>query len=230
MRIAEIIYSIQGEGIHQGLPTVFVRLQGCNLASAGNCCSYCDTAYAQDENKKVENLNVDQVIQRIVKLNPRPGARICITGGEPLFHPEVEKLVATLNKFNYFIEIFTNGTIPRPLWWTRVASWIADIKCPSAGVKVPYSESWFETRTTDQVKLTVADDDDLKFAHEIVNKCACRNPQVIVSPVFPLGADRDLLTPSTQKWMQTVVEFCKDRNVRYSLQIHKIVWGNRIGV
>jgi 7-carboxy-7-deazaguanine synthase len=54
MRICEIFYSLQGEGINQGRPTAFVRLAGCNLA-----CSWCDTAHAQDPKSGKEVRTVD---------------------------------------------------------------------------------------------------------------------------------------------------------------------------
>ncbi len=38
LQLAEIFYSIQGEGEHTGKPAVFVRLAGCNLS-----CDFCDT-------------------------------------------------------------------------------------------------------------------------------------------------------------------------------------------
>ncbi|MCH7571153.1 MAG: 7-carboxy-7-deazaguanine synthase QueE, partial [Deltaproteobacteria bacterium] len=40
MRLAEIFYSIQGEGRLLGMPSVFVRTSGCNLR-----CVWCDTPY-----------------------------------------------------------------------------------------------------------------------------------------------------------------------------------------
>ena len=37
----EIFHSIQGEGVSQGTPCVFLRLAGCNLA-----CSWCSIIHA----------------------------------------------------------------------------------------------------------------------------------------------------------------------------------------
>ncbi|MCZ6639200.1 MAG: 7-carboxy-7-deazaguanine synthase QueE, partial [Candidatus Dadabacteria bacterium] len=41
MKISEIFFSLQGEGLEIGLPTVFVRLFACDLR-----CTWCDTMYA----------------------------------------------------------------------------------------------------------------------------------------------------------------------------------------
>ena len=41
LQLAEIFYSLQGEGTWTGMPAVFVRLAGCNLS-----CAFCDTDYA----------------------------------------------------------------------------------------------------------------------------------------------------------------------------------------
>ena len=46
--INEIYLSLQGESAFAGLPCVFIRLTACNLR-----CSYCDTAYAFTEGKKM---------------------------------------------------------------------------------------------------------------------------------------------------------------------------------
>ena len=40
MKVAEIFYSIQGEGMLAGVPSVFLRTSGCNLR-----CTWCDTPY-----------------------------------------------------------------------------------------------------------------------------------------------------------------------------------------
>ena len=49
MRIVEIFYSLQGEGVLAGVPSVFIRTAGCNLA-----CRWCDTLYARDPQAGME--------------------------------------------------------------------------------------------------------------------------------------------------------------------------------
>ena len=65
--INEIYLSIQGESTFAGLPCVFVRLSACNLR-----CSYCDTAYAFTEGKKV---SLDEIRGEVDRL--RPAATHC---------------------------------------------------------------------------------------------------------------------------------------------------------
>ena len=58
--INEIYLSIQGESTFAGLPCVFVRFTACNLR-----CSYCDTAYAFIEGKK---MSLGEIRERIAEL------------------------------------------------------------------------------------------------------------------------------------------------------------------
>ena len=74
MKISEIFYSIQGEGIEIGTPTVFLRLFACDLR-----CSWCDTMYAV-EGRDFRELSIKEVYNEISKHNCK---RVCITGGEP---------------------------------------------------------------------------------------------------------------------------------------------------
>lgn len=229
MRVNEIFYSIQGEGVYQGLPTVFVRLQGCNLLP--NFCSYCDTKYAQSENGGEEK-SVEEVVQNVIKLYPYQMGWGCITGGEPLFQPDVlEQLVRELKKQQYHIEVETNGSLPKPRWWALIDSWCADIKCPSSGVAGVSREEWFKVRPQDQVKFVVGTEEDLKFADGMIRKHIADNPIVLVSPVFPEnyneGGDGICIK---WDWLQRCVEFAKERRVRFSLQWHKVVWGDQKGV
>ena len=63
MRVSEIFYSVQGEGIQIGLPTIFLRLFGCDLR-----CMWCDTMYAV-EGTDFKNVDVEQVKKQKIQIN-----------------------------------------------------------------------------------------------------------------------------------------------------------------
>jgi 7-carboxy-7-deazaguanine synthase len=62
LAVNEIYVSLQGESTFAGLPCVFVRLTACNLR-----CSYCDTAYAFREGRKMALEEVCAEVQRLAK-------------------------------------------------------------------------------------------------------------------------------------------------------------------
>jgi len=95
MRIAEIFYSLQGEGPAMGRPATFIRLAGCNLA-----CQGCDTHL-----KSWEEHSPRWVQDKI------QGKRVVISGGEPTQQmSELSELIALLRKDGIEIHIETNGT------------------------------------------------------------------------------------------------------------------------
>lgn len=72
--VNEIYLSLQGESTFAGLPCVFVRLTACNLR-----CSYCDTAYAFTEGRKMAVAEVRVEIHRLAQ--PFQGKSISLTPG-----------------------------------------------------------------------------------------------------------------------------------------------------
>lgn len=230
MRINEVFYSIQGEGVYQGIPTVFIRLQGCSLLTK---CNYCDTSYAWDSNDGKE-MEVKDIVNEVSKLSSHYNDWVCITGGEPLWQgDELEELVRELKKVGYRITVETNGSFPLPRWWTLVDSWCADIKCPSSGVCGVSKDIWIQTRLQDQVKFVVGTREDLGFVKTILDKHKASNPTVLISPITGILLNKKEGTIEeywSKEWLQEVAEFCKENKVRFSLQWHKIVWGNKKGV
>ena len=83
--IAELFYSIQGEGTWTGTPAVFVRLAGCNLN-----CRFCDTDYALRA-----FASPGEIVTQVRELG---GAcpMVVLTGGEPLAQRESSDLIAAL--------------------------------------------------------------------------------------------------------------------------------------
>ncbi len=212
LKVNEIFPSLQGEGVYTGIPTVFVRLQGCNLA-----CTWCDTKYAWGNTGK--RWEIEDIADKCADLAKGASYEkwICITGGEPLFQPdsELHALVVKLNYYGFKTEIETNGTYPKPKWWRLVDSWVADLKCPSSGFESDVAE-WMDTREQDQVKLVLQGIDDLEYARLIIRSNTMVKPTILVSPVW-----------DSIGWMQEVWSFCvEERKVRLSIQIHKVVWGS----
>ena len=104
LQLAEIFYSVQGEGMWTGTPAIFVRLAGCNLS-----CSFCDTDYALKF-----FASVDEVVARV---REEGGAcpTVILTGGEPLAQQETRALIDALRADGRRVHIESNGTMPTDL-------------------------------------------------------------------------------------------------------------------
>src|SRR3989442_5688213 len=84
LKIAELFYSVQGEGSLVGVPSIFVRTSGCNLR-----CSWCDTPYTS-WNPEGDDLSLAVILDRAAQF---PAARhVVITGGEPMIAPGIVEL------------------------------------------------------------------------------------------------------------------------------------------
>jgi 7-carboxy-7-deazaguanine synthase len=153
---------------------------------------------------------------------------VCITGGEPLFQrDEVGDLVKLLHEREYKVEIETNGSFPSPTWSGAVDSWCVDMKCPASDMQDKNLEVWFGARPQDQIKFVVADEADLAFTGALLDKHKGAKSVILISPVLNLltispSGKKDYLIPGA--WLQRCVEFVKERNLRLSLQIHKVIW------
>jgi len=110
-QLAEIFYSVQGEGTWVGTPAVFVRLAGCNLS-----CAFCDTDYSLKF-----FATTDEIIAR-VRAEGDDCPMIVLTGGEPFAQRETPVLVEALRNDGRRIHIESNGTIavdlPAHVWLT----------------------------------------------------------------------------------------------------------------
>lgn len=120
-RVNEIFLSVQGEGIHVGERTVFLRLYGCPLR-----CVWCDQpeALATSGVGRFETMSPDAVRDRI--LHDPSVRRLCLTGGEPLIAPaeSLAWLLEELRAAGWWISVETSGArVVEPLlplidFWT----------------------------------------------------------------------------------------------------------------
>ncbi|MCG7844253.1 MAG: radical SAM protein [Methanomassiliicoccales archaeon] len=207
--VNEIFLSVQGEGRTMGLPTVFVRLSGCNLD-----CRWCDTRYASESG---EELSMGQVLERV----ERHGVRhVCLTGGEPLHQEGSRELIVALLSAGKHVALETNGSISLHGLPEHPGLLISmDYKCPSSGEEESMClENLGLLTQKDQLKFVVSDIIDLERAEAVVRKYRPNCP-VIFTPVGGLS-------------LEPVVQFVLSRGleVRVLPQLHKIIWGDRRGV
>jgi len=203
MKISEIFLSIQGEGIETGLPTIFIRLSGCNLK-----CSWCDTK----ENFNEKSMNIFQILKRCKEFKIK---RVSITGGEPLVQKEecIELMKLLINN-GFGIIIETNGSIDISNIPKKTIISL-DIKCPSSKMqnKMFYNNLKF-IRKNDQVKFVIGNKEDYKFAKRIIKKYRLETrTNVIFQPEYKSNF--------VKKLSENIL---KDKlEVRLGLQIHKII-------
>src|SRR5262249_14224092 len=155
--VHEIYRSLQGESTFAGLPCVFVRLTACHLR-----CVYCDTPHAFAQG---EALGLDEIVARVHELGD---LLVEITGGEPLFQPEVYPLMAGLADAGKTVLLETSGAIDIAAVDPRVHV-ILDIKTPGSGeVEANVWSNLARLKPADEVKVVVCDRADFDWAVDIV--------------------------------------------------------------
>lgn len=213
MKISEIFYSIQGEGIEIGLPTVFVRLFACDLR-----CDWCDTMYAV-EGGDFKGMSVNEVRNIIQTFKCK---RICITGGEPLLQrKELEELANNLARDGYSILLETSGhKNPPAIFWTDSCVISMDCKCPSSKMEDKMDFGLFEKlRRKDQLKFVIKDRVDYEYAKSIL-----KGHEIEASIIFQPVHGTNL------KWLAEKVIEDRLEDIRILPQLHKIIWGEKRGV
>ena len=206
LAVNEIFRSLQGETSTAGLPSVFVRLTGCNLE-----CAYCDTPGARSGGVEME---ISEILGKIEEFPWFD--HVTVTGGEPLLQPDVIILLKDILHRGWKCQLETNGSFLIRDVPPGVRK-IVDVKTPSSG-----EGDSFEMRNLkyledgDEVKFVISTPDDYEFAADFTRKyLAGKKPSVCFSPVF------GTLDPA----------FLADRilrdglPVRLNLQLHRMLWG-----
>jgi 7-carboxy-7-deazaguanine synthase len=132
--VSEIFYSLQGEGMLAGVPSIFIRLAGCPLR-----CRWCDTRYAWDEFAGT-HCDVAEIVQAVRQWSCR---FVVITGGEPMIYRNLSELVRQLKADETHITVETAGI-----------AYIPDMPCDLMSISPKLSNS-----TPDDPKLASVHDD-----------------------------------------------------------------------
>ena len=231
--INEIYLSLQGESTFAGLPCVFVRLTACNLR-----CSYCDTAYAFTEGRK---MTLPEITARVEELGRGYGKGpdairlplVELTGGEPLLQKNSLPLMKALCEAGFTVLVETSGAIDIAPVDARVRR-IMDLKCPSSGECGRNRwENLAHLKSSDEIKFVIGTFQDYDWARETIaaRQLAGICPILFswVSPLLPHQQDKSLKkvpegqTPISRR--ELVEKITADAlPVRFQLQMHKFIW------
>ena len=209
LRLTEIFFSLQGEAARAGLPTVFVRLTGCPLR-----CVWCDTTYSFSGG---EPATIDSILARVASY---PARQVCVTGGEPLAQKECLPLLSALCDAGYEVSLETSGALDIAGVDPRVAR-VMDLKAPDSGEG---DENRWENlgllTPRDEIKIVIASRTDYEWARDLIRE----HRLDALCPVL-LSPAQGLVDPTA------LAEWILDDglNVRFQLQLHKLLWGSAKG-
>ncbi len=219
LKLTEIFYSLQGEALTAGLPTIFIRLTGCPLR-----CVYCDTEYAFTGG---ERLGLDEIMAHVHAFNCK---RICLTGGEPLAQPNAIALMTLLLSQNYEISLETAGALSVADVPVAVSK-VMDIKTPSSGECDKNLWGNIDYLTPhDQLKFVIMNRADYDWSKQILAQYQLdkKVDTVWFSPMFNVYADRSPEVPSLATELAEWI-LADALPVRFQLQLHKIIWADAKG-
>ena len=229
MLISEIFYSIQGEGVLTGVPSVFVRTSGCNLR-----CNWCDTPYAS-WNPEGEQRSVAQVLAEIKNY---PSKHVVLTGGEPMIAKDVAVLAKEIKAIGHHITIETAATVMPAGIACDLASLSPKLlnSAPDARLSVTWRKKHEATRWQPDVVRAWIDAYPYQFKFVVAHPMDVDEVEgMLTSLDRDIPRDRVLLMPegttldairARAGWLG---ELCKARGYRYAHRLHIELYGNKRG-
>ena len=227
MNIAELFYSIQGEGLLAGVPSVFSSTSGCNMR-----CAWCDTPYTSWA-PEGEDIPLGRILDYV---DEHSSGYVAITGGEPMIAIGMTELTQRLRAMDQHITVETAGTVYSP------------VECDLMSISPKLSNSTPRERDGgrwasrhDQLRIQPGVLMRLTAEYEYQLKFVVTSPEdlpEIQALARMVGAppDRVLLMPEgidaatlhdRAVWL---AEICKEEGFRYCPRLHIELYGNRRGV
>ena len=219
MVVNEIFYSLQGEGLLAGTPSVFIRLAGCPLR-----CKWCDTQYAWGAGEG-EEIPVSEIVNKIVHW---PCRYVVITGGEPMLNPQLPDLARAIKERNKRITIETAGI-----------KFVAGLACDLMSVSPKLSNSTQSgenpvlqyissvkqliRRYPYQLKFVVDSPDDLPEIQEAVEQIGGVSAEKVM--LMPQAKKRDELIAKSPM----VAQLCTETGYCFCQRLHILLYDGAKG-
>jgi 7-carboxy-7-deazaguanine synthase len=225
VRVSEIFYSLQGEGMLVGMPSVFVRLAGCPLR-----CRWCDTRYAWDYSAG-QDLEPDQIVEQVDRW---PCNFVVLTGGEPMVGPDLSiragfaDLTHRLKTAGKHITIETAGVLFLP-----------DLACDLMSISPKLA---FQMEDAESVGSDLQAIRRLIQAYPYQLKFVVESPEEIteirraLSALGPVATERVMLMPQAATRGQLedrspmVAQLCKEAGLRFGPRLHIQLWSDQRGI
>ena len=222
-----------------GVPSVFVRLGGCNLMCGGMGTQFdkelhneatwrCDTieVWMKAQSKPVEEILNEECVNAI-----KNGAHVVITGGEPMMQQTaVSKFVEYIwNNIDQdaYIEMETNGTIePTEETLRYIDQFNCSPKLSNSGndKSMTYNERVITklNKSHTMFKFVIANEKDWNEVSELYLPLVDKYKVWLM----PAGENQELLSQNKRY----VAELARDNHLRFSTRLHIEIWNQKTGV
>ena len=237
--VAEIFGpTIQGEGPHVGMQTLFVRVAGCDFK-----CAWCDSKFAWKIDGSIKRYGTKELADILVQeCNNSKCSNVVLTGGNPCLY-DFKQVIDILHNNNITVDIETQGS--------KMSDWLLDVDLLVISPKAPSSKQPDVYKTVNEymkllssikqkvaIKIPVFNEEDFEFAMKYY---------ALVDYYREIGVDIDLYlsvgnTNTTEagdiskrvlsdyeKLINMVANSYMER-VFILPQVHTLVWGNKQGV
>ncbi|WP_412972846.1 7-carboxy-7-deazaguanine synthase QueE [Glaciecola sp. MF2-115] len=218
LKVNEVFESLQGEGSFTGVPSIFVRLQGCPVG-----CSWCDTKHTWEISLDDET-DANDVMQQdfessqwftateasLFELFEKHGYKakhIVLTGGEPCMY-DLNSFTDLAHSKGFSTQIETSGTFEIH---TNEKTWVT--VSPKVNMQGGYKMRDDALARANEIKHPVAMQKHVDELDSLLSKMDEKNlPLIYLQPISQQKRATDL-----------AVKTCIERNWRLSLQMHKYI-------
>lgn len=249
LNISEVFYSIQGEGYTTGVPSVFIRLQGCNLmcggpqgrlVKEGKATWWCDSETVWKGGTSYTNEQLEEKFIELQQLeNILSGTtHIIWTGGEPTIKRNADSIANFMDFLNakytnasMYTEIETNGSLV--VSEDFYSKYITQINCsaklensgmPKAMRINAGAIEQIKKHNNYWFKIVISNEDDIKETFtDYIEAFNIPKSKLILMP----GVDN--LNDLSERTRFTM-EMAKKYNVRMCTRAHILSWDRVTGV